>query len=88
MLMHNTAETLPQHSIPPPQPLHFDLPRKPDDPDPKRQFNLSVCINLHVDKSFFLLSCIVTAVCAAPDVLAGFTYAAGGIGVPCPGEIE
>jgi hypothetical protein len=88
MLMHHPAETLPQHPIPPPQPLHLDLPRKPDNPDPKRQFHLPIRINRHVDKSFLLFTCIVAAVCAAPDVLAGFTYAAGGIGVPFPGEVE
>jgi hypothetical protein len=43
---------------------------------------------VHVDRPLFLFASVGATVGAAPHVLAGFAYAAGGIVVPYPGEVE
>jgi hypothetical protein len=43
---------------------------------------------VHVDYTVFLFACVGATVGSTPDVLAGFSYTAGGIVVPCPGQVE
>lgn len=46
--MHKPTKALPQHLIPPPQPLNIHLPRQLHNPHPKRQLHLALLPLLHI----------------------------------------
>jgi hypothetical protein len=85
MPMNKPTKTLPKHPISPSQPLHNDLARQINNPNPKSQFNLTFHI---LDHTIALLALVGSAVRPTPDVLARFADACGGFIVPGKLEVE
>lgn len=85
--MHKPTKALPQHLIPPPQPLQINFPRQPNNPYPEREFNLPIRL-IHIHNTLFLLALISATVSAAPHVLTRFADTSGCLVVPFPGKVE
>jgi hypothetical protein len=76
--VHTPAKALPQHLVPPPEPLHLDLPRQRDDADPERELDVAAR-GERVHDAIAPLALEVAPVCALPHVLARLADARGGI---------